>query len=101
MTIPWNALMTSDTLIEINDFFILLYPTQRQTNGVSMFESMWSSVSSSVQVAQECLKSYSTEEERFNHNSPINSLDGLQKFAQTIDSGKSNLHVLHKFQDNL
>ncbi|XP_055908295.1 autophagy-related protein 2 homolog B isoform X2 [Eupeodes corollae] len=84
--VPWNAIMTNDSSIEVSDLFISLRPVQRQTDGSSMLESMWSSVSSSMQLAQECLEKHGTGEEDFEFNAQNNSIEGLEKFAQTIDS---------------
>lgn len=84
--VPWNAIMTNDSSIEVNDLFISLRPVQRQTDGSSMLESMWSSVSSSMQLAQECLEKHAKDEENFDFNAQNNSIEGLEKFAQTIDS---------------
>ncbi|XP_055847231.1 autophagy-related protein 2 homolog A [Episyrphus balteatus] len=84
--VPWNAIMTNDSLIEVSDLFISLRPVQRQTDGSSMLESMWSSVSSSMQLAQECLEKHAKDEEDFEFNAQSNSIEGLEKFAQTIDS---------------
>lgn len=49
-----------------------------------MLESMWSSMSSSMQLAQECL-----EREGDVPLVPSNTIDGLERFAQLIDNGKS------------
>lgn len=48
-----------------------------------MFESMWSSMTSSMQLAEECLKQGSSSEKE------AEPLEGLEMFAQTIDSSKN------------
>lgn len=48
-----------------------------------MLESMWSSMSSSMQLAQECL-----EKEGDVPLVQSNTIDGLERFAQLIDNGK-------------
>lgn len=48
-----------------------------------MLESMWSSMSSSMQLAQECLERNEDEE-----STGASSMEGLEKFAQTIDNSK-------------
>lgn len=48
-----------------------------------MFESMWSSMTSSMQLAEECLKQGATEGKETDQSQP---LEGLELFAQTIDS---------------
>ncbi len=47
-----------------------------------MFESMWSSMTSSMQLAEECLKQGSSDEKE------AEPLQGLELFAQTIDSSE-------------
>lgn len=51
-----------------------------------MLESMWDSMSSSMQLAQECLER-NEEEDASDLNDPSN-MDGLEKFAQTIDNSE-------------
>lgn len=48
-----------------------------------MLESMWSSMSSSMQLAQDCL-----EKEGETPLLPANTIEGLERFAQLIDNGK-------------
>lgn len=50
-----------------------------------MLESMWSSMSSSMQLAKECLEK--NEDEAATAASSSN-MEGLEKFAQTIDNSK-------------
>lgn len=52
-----------------------------------MFESMWSSMTSSMQLAEECLKQGSSDEKE------AEPLEGLELFAQTIDSSKLTYFV--------
>lgn len=47
-----------------------------------MFESMWSSMSSSMQLAAECMKQNPPEEKE------NETMEGLEMFARTIDSSK-------------
>lgn len=52
-----------------------------------MLESMWSSMSSSMQLAQECLeKNEGDEHVAASANTP--NMEGLEKFAQTIDNSE-------------
>jgi autophagy-related protein 2 len=48
-----------------------------------MFESMWSSMTSSMQLAEECLKQGSPDGKDAEQSQP---LEGLELFAQAIDS---------------
>lgn len=51
--------------------------------GTSVLESMWSSMSSSMQLARDCL-----EKEGISVSAMGQPLEGLEHFAQTIDSSK-------------
>lgn len=86
VTIPWNALMTRDSHIEVSELSMTIRPRARQTDGTSMLESMWSSVSSSMQLAQECLEKEGGEIDA--ETAQNAAIEGLEKFAQTIDNGK-------------
>ncbi|XP_067647283.1 autophagy-related protein 2 homolog B [Eurosta solidaginis] len=87
VTVPWNALMSNNSYIEVEDAFIVVRPVQRQNTGASMLESMWSSASSSMQLAEECMKQ---KDDDFDDNTTTEidnkSLTGLEKFAETIDN---------------
>lgn len=56
--------------------------------GVSMIESMWSSMTSSMQLAADCLKN-----ERDNSNEGGQTFEGIESFAQTIDSSKYKIVI--------
>lgn len=49
----------------------------------SMLESMWSSMSSSMQLAEECLR-----EEEGGSTQESNPVEGIEMFAHAIDSSK-------------
>lgn len=83
--VPWNALMTNDSSLNISDLTITVRPVTRCQNGTTMLESMWSSVSSSMQMAEECMKQIDDDIPFLNHS---NTLIGLEKFAETIDNGE-------------
>lgn len=93
VTIPWNALMTRDSHIEVSELSMTIRPRARQTDGTSMLESMWSSVSSSMQLAQECLEKEGGEIDA--ETAQNAAIEGLEKFAQTIDN------VLNRIKANL
>lgn len=73
--------MSEDSFIEITDLYFELRPKCRPKDGTSMIESMWSSMSSSMQLAKDCLEHESSSPQ----NQPM---EGLERFAQIIDSGK-------------
>lgn len=84
VNVPWNAPMTEDSYIEVGNLFISLRPMARQKDDdTGMLESMWSSMSSSMQLAQDCL-----EREGDVPLVPANTIDGLERFAQLIDNGE-------------
>jgi hypothetical protein len=60
-------------------------------SATSMFESMWDSMSSSMQLAQECLEK--NEDAEF-ETASSSSMEGLEKFAQTIDNSKNFTSIL-------
>ncbi|CAO1344881.1 unnamed protein product [Diamesa serratosioi] len=80
LKVPWNCLMSEDSLVEVSDLYLCLRPQPRAKNGTTMLESMWSSMSNSMQLAQECL-----ENEQEVTAAP-STMEGLDKFAQTIDN---------------
>lgn len=85
VNIPWNALMSEDTFIEITDLHLGLRPKNRPKGSTSMIESMWSSMNSSMQLARDCLE----QEDGLNaQNQPM---EGLERFAQVIENGR---HIL-------
>ncbi|XP_076284575.1 autophagy-related 2 isoform X1 [Lasioglossum baleicum] len=80
MSIPWSALLSEATYVEVTSLRLTVQPRQRTESGTSMFESMWSSMTSSMQLAQECLQ------EDANNAGNSQPLEGIELFAQTIDS---------------
>ncbi|XP_039964190.1 autophagy-related protein 2 homolog A [Bactrocera tryoni] len=84
-TVPWNALMSQCSCIDVEDVVISVRPVQRKTNGTSMLESMWSSASNSMQLAEECMKQHDDDTEESNQVD-AKSIPGLEKFAETIDN---------------
>ncbi|XP_076166580.1 autophagy-related 2 isoform X3 [Ptiloglossa arizonensis] len=80
LSIPWSALLSEASYIEVTRLKLTVQPKQRAESGTSMFESMWSSMTSSMQLAQECLQ------EDANNAENSQPLVGVELFAQTIDS---------------
>lgn len=85
VTVPWNALMSNSSCIDVEDVVISVRPVQRKTNGTSMLESMWSSASNSMQLAEECMKQHDDDSED-SYQTDTKSIPGLEKFAETIDN---------------
>ncbi|XP_012255190.2 autophagy-related protein 2 homolog A [Athalia rosae] len=80
VSIPWSALLSDASYVEVTGLRLTVQPRQRIDTGASMFESMWSSMTSSMQLAQECLQHDATGTET------AQPLEGLELFAQAIDS---------------
>jgi hypothetical protein len=59
-----------------------------------MLESMWNSLSSSMQLAEECLKQEVEQD-------PGTPLEGLELFAQTIDSSNVFLTYMIYLHNNI
>ncbi|XP_046401930.1 autophagy-related protein 2 homolog B isoform X2 [Ischnura elegans] len=83
VSIPWSSVLKDASYVEVTGLFLTVQPKKRADCGASMFESMWNSMSTSMQLAQECLKQDNEEGKDSDQAQP---LDGLELFAQTIDS---------------
>lgn len=86
VNVPWNALMTEDSFVQVDSLFISLRPLSRPKDGTSMLESMWSSMSSSMQLAKECLERDEDAAATAAAAAQSNVMDGLERFAQIIDN---------------
>ncbi|RVE41481.1 hypothetical protein evm_013868 [Chilo suppressalis] len=86
VTIPWSTLLKDDSVVEVNGLSLTVQPKVRQDPVPSMLESMWSSMSSSMQLAAECLR----EEDGPQESNPV---EGIEMFAHTIDSILSRVKV--------
>lgn len=64
------------------NFFIVL--------GASMIESMWSSMTTSLQLAEDCMK----KERDISSDSGNQAFEGIESFAHTIDS---STHYFKKY----
>ncbi|XP_069689778.1 autophagy-related protein 2 homolog B isoform X2 [Periplaneta americana] len=96
VSIPWSSLLSDSSFVEVTGLILTIQPKQRADNGVSMFESMWSSMTSSMQLAEECLKQGASDGKDADQSQP---LEGLELFAQAIDSILSRVKV--KFVDTV
>lgn len=86
VNVPWNAMMTDDSYIRVEGLYITVRPLARQKDGTSMLESMWSSMSSSMQLAQDCLAK--DGDAAASITAASNPMDGIERFAQIIDNSK-------------
>ncbi|XP_044263557.1 autophagy-related protein 2 homolog A isoform X3 [Tribolium madens] len=92
ISVPWSSLLKESSTIEVTSLRITMQPKQRYESEIitatSMFESMWTSMTSSLHLAEECAKQGFA-------NSPnsAQTYEGLEVFAQTIDSILSRIKV--------
>ncbi|XP_053661405.1 autophagy-related protein 2 homolog A [Anopheles marshallii] len=104
VNVPYDSLLAKDSSLEVSNLTISLRPKARPTDGTSMLESMWSSMSSSMQLAQEYLERESTGGSIADGHSthgghgrgvsatvtgqqlPASAMEGLENFAQIIDN---------------
>uniref|UniRef100_A0A224XCK3 Autophagy-related protein 2 n=1 Tax=Panstrongylus lignarius TaxID=156445 RepID=A0A224XCK3_9HEMI len=85
VSIPWATLFSDSIYVEVSGLHVTVQPKQRPDNAGSMFESMWSSMASSIQLAAECLKHESTIVDGTEQDTETN-MDGLEIFAHAIES---------------
>ncbi|XP_050674952.1 autophagy-related protein 2 homolog A isoform X2 [Leptidea sinapis] len=86
VTVPWSTLLKDDSIVEIDGLCVTVQPKVRAEPVSSMLESMWSSMSSSMQLAAECLREEADPQE----SSPV---EGIEMFAHAIDSILSRVKV--------
>ncbi|KAM7288234.1 hypothetical protein ISCGN_028498 [Ixodes scapularis] len=84
VAIPWSKPLTDNSMVEVDGLLITVQPKQR-TEDVSMFDSMWGSMMSSMQLAEEYLKQDPLEAEK--DFSAAEPLTGLEMFARAIETG--------------
>lgn len=93
VSVPWNAMMSEDSHFEVSNLCVTLRPIARLKDGTSVLESMWSSMSSSMQLAQDCLGNEDLELGRDVQES--NAMEGLERVAQTIDNGLFYINIFN------
>ncbi|CAG9136612.1 unnamed protein product [Plutella xylostella] len=86
VTIPWSTLLKDDSVVKVNGLILTVQPKVRAEPASSMLESMWSSMSSSMQLAAECLQQDDGPPE-------ANPVEGIEMFAHAIDSILSRVKV--------
>lgn len=85
VSVPWNAMMSEDSHCHVSNLCVTLRPIARLKDGTSVLESMWSSISSSMQLAQDCIDNEDLELGSIVQEA--NAMEGLERVAQTIDNG--------------
>uniref|UniRef100_A0A8C7E7D3 Autophagy related 2A n=1 Tax=Naja naja TaxID=35670 RepID=A0A8C7E7D3_NAJNA len=88
VTIPWSALVTENCTVEVSGLQVTCRPKYRQGQAGSESQSWASCMTTSMQLAQECLKEQT--EEPSDASQP---LEGLEMFAQTIETVLRRIEV--------
>ncbi|CAH1999640.1 unnamed protein product [Acanthoscelides obtectus] len=94
LSVPWTSILKDPSYVEVRGLKITLQPKQRHECATSMFESMWNSMTSSMQLAEEYAK-----QEAANATNSSQPYEGIELFAQTIESILSRVKV--KFIDTV
>lgn len=82
---PWTSLMNKDSKVSVTGLSVTMRPLPRDNDdGASMIESMWSSVCSSMQLAQDCAE----RDDLGPAEQAAGSMEGLERFAQIIDNSE-------------
>lgn len=82
--------MSEDSFIEITGLYFELRPKSRRKDCASVIESIWSSMSSSMQLARDCLEQEGGLSVGAAPNAPM---EGLERFAQVIDNVLNRIKV--------
>ncbi|XP_077315666.1 autophagy-related protein 2 homolog A [Lithobates pipiens] len=81
VTIPWSALVTENCTLEVSKLQVTCRPKYRAASGGAESHSWSSCMTTSMQLAQECLKEQAEEP-----SEPPQPIEGLEMFAQTIET---------------
>ncbi|KAM4720661.1 autophagy-related protein 2 homolog A [Rhinophrynus dorsalis] len=81
VTIPWSALVTENCTLEVSELQVTCRPKYRNAAAGAESHSWSSCMTTSMQLAQECLKEQPEEP-----SEPPQPIEGLEMFAQTIET---------------
>ncbi|XP_053576099.1 autophagy-related protein 2 homolog A isoform X2 [Bombina bombina] len=81
VTIPWSALVTENCTLEVSRLQVTCRPKYRSAADGPESHSWSSCMTTSMQLAQECLKEQAEEP-----TEPPQPIEGLEMFAQTIET---------------
>ena len=102
VSVPWHSLMQDSCFVEVSGLMLTIEPKQR-ADDISMVDSMIESMSmtSSIQIAQECLNQHEEEfEMEDSTDKDVNQiLDGVEHFAHAIDTVLNRIKV--RFLDSI
>lgn len=84
VAIPWSKPLTDNSFVEVDGLMLTVQPKER-IDDASMFEPMWGSMMSSMQLAEEYLKQEPLDAEK---EAPATAepFTGLEQFAQAIET---------------
>ncbi|XP_048370192.1 autophagy-related protein 2 homolog A [Sphaerodactylus townsendi] len=88
VTIPWSALVTENCTVEVSGLQITCRPKYRSAAPGSESQNWASCMTTSMQLAQECLKEQAEEP-----SDTPQPLEGLEMFAQTIETVLRRIEV--------
>ncbi|KAI0241927.1 hypothetical protein LSAT2_015473 [Lamellibrachia satsuma] len=96
VSIPWSALVSDNTVIEVHNLELTIQSKRRpeHTDGQcpsTTIDSMLSSMTTSLQLAQECLKEEPSSGEQL--ADAAKPFEGLEMFAQTIEAVVTRVKV--------
>ncbi|XP_006861146.1 PREDICTED: autophagy-related protein 2 homolog A [Chrysochloris asiatica] len=83
VSVPWSNLLTDHSTICVSGLQLVLQPKQSPAPGTADSQNFMSGMSTSQQLAQECLQ-----------DEPAQPLDGLEVFIQTLDSVLQRIKVV-------
>uniref|UniRef100_A0A7N4PGV6 Autophagy related 2A n=1 Tax=Sarcophilus harrisii TaxID=9305 RepID=A0A7N4PGV6_SARHA len=81
VAVPWAALLTDHCTMQVSGLQLTLRPRSGQVPGTAESQSWTSCMTTSLQLAQECLREGPPEP-----SEPPQPLEGLEMFAQTIET---------------
>ncbi|KAM8940476.1 autophagy-related protein 2 homolog A isoform 2-T2 [Pelodytes ibericus] len=81
VTIPWSALVTENCTVEVSELQVTCRPKYRNASADTDSHSWSSCMTTSMQLAQECLKEQAEEP-----SEPSQPIEGLEMFAQTLET---------------
>lgn len=90
-SIPWSSILVDSCEIQITGLRLTIQPKNRDEHGAggsSMIDSMFTSMASSMQLAEECLKKCEDIDLDEAGGDANQELSGLEHCAKTIDASR-------------
>ncbi|XP_054944480.1 autophagy-related protein 2 homolog B-like [Physeter macrocephalus] len=93
LSVPWGSLLQDNCALEVKGLELVFRPRPRLATGSEPM--YWSSfMTSSMQLAKECLSQKLTDEQ----GEGSQPFEGLEKFAETIETGLALLSIFKNFR---